>query len=176
MEQLITSLKDWPVIVQGAVGSALFWIVLSALQALIRKVGVLRSKHSQSSRKSWLVSRLTKCQAFQIGPDGYAESAFNVSVLIYRSLRDFFIAMMWLCLGLLLQPFVPMAGTVGFMGCLFYILKAYEDVRPLGENIDLKKEEEKIRIELVKEGVIPDIKSSKRSPVVDSMKAPPEDS
>jgi len=78
-------------------------------------------------------------------------------------------------MGFLLESFLPVAGAIGFAGCLFYLFKAFEVVKPYEKGIDLKEEEKKIIDELIQMDVLLDNASNQQSPVGDSLKAAPEE-
>lgn len=153
MEDLWNSIRDWPAIVQGALGSALFWLFLSLMQRIFDWSSKMYGKHSTAARSSWLISHLTKCEAFDGSGGSYA--AFNVSTLVYRSLRPFYRAIMWLCIGLILQLTLEINGVIGFIGCLFYLFKAYEVISPLPDDFDHKGEADLCIKELQEMGVLP---------------------
>lgn len=144
MDELIETIKNWPMIVQGALGSGLFWLVLLVGQYLVENAINLYSRHSENSRESYLVSKMCKYDAFIKG------SAFFLNATIYRSMRFFYKAIMWLILGLLFQQFLSTLSTVGYLGCLYYLLKAYGIISPWNKDeiVSLEHEREKVVAEL----------------------------
>ncbi len=140
MSELIEAIKAWPIIVQGALGSALFWAILLISQVLFENFSKLYSKHSASSRVSFLVSKLAKYDAFING------DAFSISTVIYRSTRFFYKSLMWLVLGLIFQLFIPDVGVIGFVGCLYYLIKAYQIIKPWDKDEEKNIEEERKKV------------------------------
>lgn len=148
MDKFIDAVTAWPVIVQGVLGSAIFWLILLAGQFATKYFIEVFSKHSKNSKKSRLINELCKLEGFSGNSD--ANSAFNITTLVYRSLRPFYKGLMWLCLGLTFQSILPIGNIIGLVGCLFYLLKAYEAVSPLKSDIDHEKEIAKVMTELSK--------------------------
>lgn len=146
MEQVLKAINDWPTILQGVVGSAIFWIILLAGQKATSYGSNWLSRYSMQSRRSYLISKMYKCAAFSGRGDG--KSAFHVATLIYRSSRHLFKALMWLALGLIFQSVISILGVIGFVGCLYQLFKAYDIVKPYPDGTDLKAELEQVTAEL----------------------------
>lgn len=62
MDQLITAIKEWPVILQGALGSALFSLFLWLAAWARKHISLSYSRHSVDSRKTWLINQIVKYQ------------------------------------------------------------------------------------------------------------------
>lgn len=148
MQELIDAVKAWPVIVQGALGSALFWLVLLIGQSLTTRITRNYSNHSKQARLSWLISEQAKCLAKASA--SHVEFAAFGTILIYRSSRHLLKAFMWLAMGLVFQSLFLPAGTIGFLGCLYYLFKAAEIVAPLDEEKHSVAELAKIAEEIKK--------------------------
>ncbi len=146
--EIIEAIKDWPVIVQGALGSALFWLISLVAQRIVA-IGVVKaSKHSNQERLSWLVSRNAKHEAFG-GTRDDAKAAYATSSLIYRSLRPVYKGVIWLGLGLVASVFTPIGLAIGGVGLTYYFLKAYDVVSPISFEENTKEEWDKVRTELL---------------------------
>lgn len=132
LQRFVTAVQDWPVLVQGALGSGLFWLVLLVAQrttAFLSSHIALQSKHR---RQADLKNQLLRFHALKAsaGADSAAVAGF-ASVLLYRTARPVIKALMWLTLGLVFQSVLGVLGVVGFVGCLYYLLTAFNIVRPL---------------------------------------------
>lgn len=138
MSELIDAIVKWPIIIQGALGSALFWLVLLIAQKAAYKLLEIYSHKSKAARKSWLVSSQFK-YALGMGTLGHIEKAHFFSVLIYRSTRHSYKALMWLVLGLIANTFESPLGIVGYLGALVYLLRAFEVVSPNRDTPDVCK-------------------------------------
>lgn len=152
--ELIEVVKDWPVIVQGALGSGLFWIILLIAQKSFDFGVSYLSKHSKQQRSSWLVSRYAKLKAFG-GSKDKVEAVYSISAVSYRSLRPLYKGFMWLSLGLITYPFNEFGIAIGGIGAVYFFLKAYEVVSPINSELNTAEEIRKVHQELVELGVIP---------------------
>ena len=147
METISNIIKDWPVIVQGALGSALFWLALIVGKKVIDFSKLLYSKHSESSRRTWLTNR--SGMIMLVLNKETDEQSHMASLLLYRASRYLFKALMWLVLGLLMQIVYPVIAVIGYLGCLFYLMEGFTIVGGTGESEEeLIKELETIRAEL----------------------------
>jgi hypothetical protein len=147
LNDIIQIIKEWPVIVQGALGSALFWLVLLIVQRA-SSLGILYfSNHSRTQRFSWLISRECKHEAFG-GAETDAKAAYATSCLIYRSLRHCYKGLMWLALGLIVYPFFDIGLVIGGFGMVYFFSKAFEVVAPFKENENSPEEWKKVKKEL----------------------------
>ena len=140
MEKLITAIQDWPVLIQGAIGSALFWLLLVLGQKLTTFLSTKFSPLSKRMKKSDLVTQLLRFQALKTGPHDLG--GHYASILWYRASRSVIKALIWLALGLIFGSITNVLGVVGFFGCVYYLLSALDVVRPLNYEGDIG---EKIR-------------------------------
>ena len=147
MNEIIVIVKEWPVIVQGALGSALFWLILLIAQKASALGASFFSNRSKAQRFSWLVSRECKHDAFG-GTSTDARAAYSTSCLIYRSLRHCYKGLMWLALGLIAFPFFDIGLVIGGFGMIYFFSKAFEVVAPFKKNENTPEEWEKIQKEL----------------------------
>ncbi|WP_421347587.1 hypothetical protein [Aeromonas veronii] len=138
MQELLEAVKDWPVIVQGALGSALFSLIIFGGQAATKYITVKYSFHSKRSRYTWLVNRSAQLRANMAASD--AEFSAYAIIMLYRASRYLFRALMWLSLGLLLEVFFQPAAVIGFAGCIYYLFKGYNVVGGLENTGDFPKQ------------------------------------
>jgi hypothetical protein len=131
MQELIDAIKAWPIIIQGALGSALFWLVLLCGQYLTTRISRSYSLHSKVTRESWLVGERAKCMA-NISKTDFEFSAYAI-ILMYRAARHLCKALMWLAMGLVFQSLFLPAGVIGFLGCLHYLFKVAEVLGPIDD-------------------------------------------
>ncbi|WP_273984237.1 hypothetical protein [Vibrio parahaemolyticus] len=146
MENLINMIKDWPVIVQGALGSGLFWLILLVGNKLQSAFSQKYSTYSVKSRMNWLRSEQCKHRA-AFSRDA-TEQTLWTTALIYRASRDVIRAIMWLSMGLIFQSFFMPMGVVGFIGALHYLFKAYDVVSPFDKGKLTTEDLDKINEEL----------------------------
>jgi hypothetical protein len=86
MQELIDAIKAWPIIIQGALGSALFWLVLVVGQKITNALSIRFSTQSKSRRRARLVNQGLRLRALIAGdgPDR-AQTTYFFSALLYRA-------------------------------------------------------------------------------------------
>ena len=140
-------IQNWPVIVQGALGAALFAAVLYVGERLYTVLAFGVSRISRPRRLTYLNNR--RIRLYAVKSEDLLSRTYFVSVLWYRASREVVKALMWLTLGLLFTNFVGVWGVIGYLGCLFYLLFALSVVKPIIESGDqLDAEIEKVRAAL----------------------------
>ena len=139
MEKLISAIQDWPVLVQGAIGAGIFWLILLLGQKATSYLSNIARKHSKKKQESYLRNQLIRHQAFRAQNSLEKGSHFAV-ILLYRASRNVVIGLIWLSLGLTFDSILGVLGVVGFVGCLYYLFAALEIIKPFYSdgNIDEK--------------------------------------
>ncbi len=146
MDKLISAVSDWPVLVQGAIGSALFWLVLVFGQKIAAYASVHFATRSRKKRKSALGIQIFRYSAIKaVDP---AEQAKYMSALWFRASRDLIKGLIWLALGLAFESVISILGMVGFFGCLYYLFAALEIVKPIDSPDDIDAEITRLKEEL----------------------------
>ncbi|WP_367989531.1 hypothetical protein AB2S62_20070 [Vibrio sp. NTOU-M3] len=153
MNEMIDILKEWPTLIQGAIGSAIFWLFLLVAQKLVSSGSKILSTKSREQRESWLISRAAKLRAFS-GTQDKAGAQFALSSLKYRALRPVYKGFTWLSLGLAAYPLFELGLTVGALGAVYFFLKAYEVVSPI-QSDDNGQEFDNVLDELRELGKLP---------------------
>ena len=145
MNELIQKILEWPIILQGALGSGLFWLILVAGQKFTAFITVKVSKSSRKRRLRALREEGLKCRITLPDND---ERATMVALLVYRALRHISFGLIWLALGLAFQAFIPTFGLIGYLGALFYLFNAARVFKPIGQDSDKKKRISEIDAEI----------------------------
>jgi hypothetical protein len=148
LDRLIAAVTDLPVIVQGALGSALFALLLFLGQKCTASVGTWYSNSSKRRKKEALVDELAVLSVV-VAKDIPRSTHFTVMVL-YRASRHLVRALYWLALGLIFGSTISVFGIVGYLGCLFFLLQALRLVQGRSEE-ELNAAEsrlEEIKVEL----------------------------
>jgi hypothetical protein len=137
MHELIEAIKAWPIIIQGCLGSALFWLILQVGQNSTKYAVGKYSFHSKKSRLTWLTHRRMNLEARLSTTN--AEHGAHASLLLYRASRPLFKALMWFSLTLISPLFMP-ALVIGFIGGIYYLFNGYNIVAgiPAEENESLE--------------------------------------
>jgi len=144
IDRLVSAITDLPVIIQGALGSALFALALLVGQRLFALSAERYARSSILRRRRYLIEQQIKYNVLS-ATDYAARTAF-VSLLIYRASRSLFKALIWLTFGLSFGIF----GFVGFIGCLYYLFRGLNTVTPPERADDVPKKLEEIKDELSK--------------------------
>ena len=148
MNELIKAASEWPVLLQGAIGSGIFWLVLVAGQKISISISKKYSESSKKRRKNFLLEQRLKYY-YKTTNDNIARGIV-FSALTYRALRNFFKAIIWLTLGMLCKEFLSSLAIIGYVGTLYYLFAALNTVTAVPEEDDPSKKLEKINSELKK--------------------------
>ncbi len=127
LEKIIAAVTDLPVLIQGALGSALFALVMVLGQRLAAFIALKLTATSRKRRKRFLIEEILKYNV--LSTNDYATRGAFVLLLLYRASRSLFKALIWLTLGLIFSAANPVLGLVGFLGCLYYLFAALNTVR-----------------------------------------------
>lgn len=146
MDKLIASIQEWPVIVQGALGSALFALVLFVGQKIAAYF--IDSMHAQSrqARIRQLREQLIRFKALKAKDN--AERAYYASLIWLRASRHVVKALIWLALGLAFNSLLGVLGVVGFLGAIYYLFIALSIVKGISYDGDVTAKIEEIRTEM----------------------------
>ena len=122
LDRLIAAIIDLPVIVQGAMGSALFALLLLIGQKISASLGAWHSQSSKSRKEQALIDEMAVLSG--IAATDIRTSTHYTLIVLYRASRHVVRALYWLTLGLLFGSTISVFGIVGYLGCLFYLLQA----------------------------------------------------
>jgi hypothetical protein len=125
MDAIFNYITNCHVIIQGALGSALFWLILIIGQHLFNLIG---SKFSFINKKykteilyiEYIQKKLTR------GKRGHE----MVSTCTYQALSYLLRGLVFLGLGFILSNFVPLSNLIGGLGFLFYLFRALGWLKP----------------------------------------------
>jgi hypothetical protein len=145
LNSLIEIIKEWPIIIQGALGSGLFWLLLTLLQKLS---STLTNRISHLSKKSELEELRTELLHLQMDETHGMEKLHFAAPLLFRASRPFFRAMLWLVLGLALSSVFSLFGVIGYVGSIYYLLKALNVVSKLQVEGEAKEYKSTVKIRI----------------------------
>ena len=117
---IVNKILEWPIIVQGALGSALFWLVLVLGQRL---VGVF-SKSATKFSSDWKMEGLTREYIARRMFWDRKLDVLGFTLCIYHALRFGFRGLVFITLGFISSEFIPVFGVIGYLGGLFFFLRA----------------------------------------------------
>ena len=136
MEELVKIVSDWPLIIQGALGSGLFWLILLIGQKVSAKLANAFSSYSSKAKEEQLNIQWQKYAGLKAHYDGDKQLSTNFQVgLLYQASRSFFTGLIWFALGLIFNSFIPILGIVGYLGFIFYLFKSLGCVQRIDKSL-----------------------------------------
>jgi hypothetical protein len=139
VNEVINTILAWPLIIQGALGSGLFWLVLLLGQKLTSIFSQVISQRSVSNEIEYLKTQRDKYIGLKAHYDKNIQAANYIATgFIYKSLRSLFMGLIWLALGLSFGSIIPVLGVVGFFGCFYYMLKGLAVVQKVDKSTSPK--------------------------------------
>ena len=145
MNDIVKQILEWPIIVQGALGSGLFWLILF----LGQKMSAFRSKRISGYSRIRRINRLQiESIKLRITLEEQPHRASLFGLLLFRALGRITRGLVWLALGLAFQSVIPIFGIVGYVGALFYFFNALQIFKPLDSEIDKEKRIDEIDSEI----------------------------
>jgi hypothetical protein len=148
LERLYSAVTDLPVIIQGALGSALFASIVYVGQRIFSVVQLRFSALSKERRRTYLLEQQIKYNV--LSTKGLPNRGALVSLLLYRASRSLFKALIWLTSGLIFGSVDSTLGLVGYFGCIYYLLLGLSAVTGPEPVEDNEAKLEEIRNELAK--------------------------
>ncbi|WIG82412.1 hypothetical protein KFZ68_06995 [Photobacterium damselae] len=127
MSELLEIIKQWPVIIQGALGSAVFAFTLSLAQRIFTMMNHRISSLSVKTQINELqTEKLKICMDLAKGRD----KALFSAPMLYRMSRPFLRGLIWLVMGLMLGNVSFVLAIVGYFGSIYYFVNALNIVSP----------------------------------------------
>ena len=122
LSSLLAKLSDLPAIMQGAAGSALFWLLLKAFEyvspRLLRVLGETVSVVSREKKtREYVYRRFTNMS-------GLVNYTWGFHYSIYRALRGLLTGLIFCSIALLLGGRIPVIYGIRFMAALVYFGEA----------------------------------------------------
>lgn len=146
LERLVSAITDLPVIVQGALGSALFASLLFLGQKLLAVLSGHYAKSSVRREKQALLDELATLDA--LTAESVEERTYHTVIVIYRSARYAMRGLFWLTLGLAFTNTISVFGIIGFWWCSYYLLQAMRTLQGVSEGQDHLKRREEVQTRL----------------------------
>ena len=129
---IIKPITDWPVIIQGALGSALFWLVLEVGQRATKRISAKLSKDRKTA--SWFS---LAAHAAPPGPMQEAGRFFPIYGAIHYALKGTIIVVISAALGGVLDVF----SFVGYVMAIYFYFRALSYV-PHSSSLGTTEEQE----------------------------------
>jgi len=112
---IIKVISDWPVIVQGALGAALFWLVLELGQRVIRKVSKKLGEDRQTA--NWF------SLAGHYAPVGELRNTGRF-ICLYGAMHYLLKALIVAVLAFAVSGFIAVFADVGYFICVYFLFRA----------------------------------------------------
>ncbi|MFT5266222.1 MAG: hypothetical protein ACI8YQ_004986 [Polaribacter sp.] len=136
VNELVNTILEWPLIIQGALGSGLFWLVLLLGQKLSSLSNRVIAQRSTDNEIIYLRNLRDKYIGLKAHQNKNTQVANYIATgFIYKSLRSLFKGLIWLALGLSFGLLIPVLGVVGFVGCLYHMFKGLTVVQEIDKGI-----------------------------------------
>ncbi|MBU0712995.1 hypothetical protein KKC74_10280 [bacterium] len=122
MSVLIKLTNDLPPIIQGAIGSALFWILLQLVGSIAKKISDLTGAYKEQTKKEeglreYIYRKYTSRGGLAYYPQGYL---FTFSEVLKYFLQGF----IFVCISLLFRDYFSIATSICLVGAIYYFVKA----------------------------------------------------
>lgn len=115
---LVNRILEWPVIVQGALGSFLFWILFTVGQKLIR---LTTSKIEADKKLGSYWGRTARDDYYKGNIDG---SNYSFFICIYGSIHYFLKFVLAVFISQLIDDTIPVFAYVGYTFALYFIFRS----------------------------------------------------
>jgi len=122
MNNIIETITAWPIIVQGALGSALFALISFLGQKAVKFLFSKWEKYSKQNNKVLDSQKIALIQGY-INND---QKLINhvLSIMVFSSLHYLMKATLFVGLGLVAESLLPVFGGVGYFIGFIYLFKA----------------------------------------------------
>lgn len=136
MENIIKIINEWPVIIQGALGSALFAFLLYFGQKLFAYYSQVTSSYSSKTTQRKIRREIFRLQALKATNNN--DKSYYASMLWFQASSRVIKGLIWLTMGLVFSSVIDVIGFVGYIGCLYYLFEALDIIKPIErvDNID----------------------------------------
>ena len=141
----INEILEWPIIVQGALGSAIFWLILILGQKITLFISNRLSNYSKSHYEKDLKIERFK---YLIMACSETERPTYIISLIYIAMIRMLRGLIWLTLGLVTQSFIPVFGVIGYIGALYNLFLSLKVFKPVESSINANEKIEEIETKL----------------------------
>ncbi len=130
--EILKKILEWPIIVQGALGSAIFWMILRLFSYLsnlaAKQIGLfkLKSKHDKYLRE-YIYQKYTSSSGLFYYTQGY--------FLSFKKALEFLLqGILFLLFGFLLSFLHKVYLIVGLIGAIYYAFKSLSWILPYETN------------------------------------------
>lgn len=115
---IINKILDWPVIVQGIVGSFLFWLLFTISQ---KTFNVLNKKFRDEKELGSYFGRTARSQFYE---KNYQISTFSFLTCIYASIHYFLKFVLTVFISFIIGDLIPVFSYVGYLIAIYFMFRA----------------------------------------------------
>src|SRR5438045_1754199 len=106
MKAVVQQILQWPIIVQGALGSALFWLIITIGERVVRRIGARLRGFSRMRRLEFLHAEGLRYQSILEDQDPQM-AVLAIVGLIYGAIHYIIKALAAACLGFIFYSLFP---------------------------------------------------------------------
>lgn len=122
---MFQEILDLPIIVQGALGSFLFWVVFT----VVKKASEYLWEAIGNFNKSWKEEALEFEQLQSQYMIGSGEAKINfILIAIYGAFNRVLQGLIYLCLGLVVNSLVFPFGIIGYIFAIIFLVRALQAI------------------------------------------------
>ena len=130
-ETLINAISDWPVILQGVIGSAIFWLILElpklVSKSLSQMLGFVSKRiEKEGLLREWLYRKFTSRNGFINITQGYLITFDHV-------LRYLITGLLFACIAILVAGIGKLVFSIILAATIYYLLRALAWLTPKKE-------------------------------------------
>ena len=126
LDRFITAMTDLPIIAQGALGSALFAVLMFMGQRIVAWASSRWSRLSKARRRVFLIDETVRYQV--LAQESVADKSAFLLLLLYRGSQSLVRALVWLVFGLLFGSLESVLGVVGYLGSVYYLFRCLNTI------------------------------------------------
>jgi hypothetical protein len=148
--EYVQKILEWPIIVQGALGSLLFYAAFELTKFLTKKSSSFYEKFNKQVRRETLLFEKAQASA---NISSRSEASQMLVFCIYGSVNKACKGLVFVGFGLIVYNFVPVFSTIAFAIAIYYFFRALRIVNMGIEDKtqdEHKEELERIEKELTK--------------------------
>lgn len=123
---LVNRILEWPVIVQGALGSLLFWIIFTAGQKIVR-LTTSKIEEDKKLGSSW--GRSARDEFYK---GNTSSSNYSFFVCIYGSIHYFLKFTLAVFISHLIDETIPVFAYVGYAFAIYFLFRSMSYVTHFG--------------------------------------------
>ncbi len=121
--QFLAKVLEWPVIVQGVLGSFLFWIIFKIGEKFV-KITSQKIKTDQELGMYWGKSARNLFYKYPENLEAKDFSYYSFFVSIYGALHYFLKFIIIIFISNLIEDFIPVFAYVGYIIALYFIFRS----------------------------------------------------